>query len=69
MGSRSAEQATIARARELRAAGLSLRAVAATLASQGRVSRRGRRFLPAQIARMLAVRNERGSLAAQFDDF
>ncbi|HLK39939.1 MAG TPA: recombinase family protein, partial [Polyangiaceae bacterium] len=53
------EQATIAQARELRAAGLSLRAVAATLASEGRVSRRGRRFLPAQIARMVAVRNKR----------
>jgi hypothetical protein len=62
------EQATIARARELRAAGLSLRAVAATLASEGRVSRRGRRFLPAQIARMVAVRNGRASPAAQFED-
>lgn len=62
------EQATIARARELRAGGLSLRAVAATLASEGRVSRRGPRFLPAQIARMVAVRNGRASPAAQFED-
>jgi len=53
------EQATIARARDLRARGLSLRAVAAKLASEGRVSRRGRRFLPAQVARMLAARNGR----------
>jgi DNA invertase Pin-like site-specific DNA recombinase len=36
------EQATIARARELRASGLSLRAVASRLAAEGRVSRRGR---------------------------
>jgi hypothetical protein len=49
------EQATIARARHLRARGLSLRSVAAKLAAEGRVSRRGRPFLPAQIARMLAV--------------
>jgi site-specific DNA recombinase len=48
-----AEQATIARARELRATGLSLRAVAPTLASEGRVSRKGRRFLAAQVARMV----------------
>jgi hypothetical protein len=53
------ERATIARARDLRARGLSLRAVAAKLASEGRVSRRGRRFLPAQVARMLAARNGR----------
>lgn len=63
-----AEQATIGRARELRAAGLSLRAVAATLASEGNVSHRGRRFLPAQIARMLAVRNGRASSAAPCED-
>ena len=36
------EQATIARAREPRASGLSLRAVASRLAAEGRVSRRGR---------------------------
>ncbi|MGA7120466.1 MAG: recombinase family protein [Polyangiaceae bacterium] len=53
------EQATISRARGLRAKALSLRAVAAKLASEGRVSRRGRGFLPAQIARTLAVRNGR----------
>jgi site-specific DNA recombinase len=47
------EQVTIARARELRAHGLSLRAVAARLAAQGRVSRTGRKFLAQQIARML----------------
>jgi hypothetical protein len=56
------------RTSQLRAAGLSLRAVAATLASEGRVSRRGRRFLPAQIARMVAVRNKRVSPATQFED-
>lgn len=48
------EQPTIARARELRATGLSLRAVAAGLASEERVSRRGETFLAAQVARMLA---------------
>jgi DNA invertase Pin-like site-specific DNA recombinase len=48
------EQATIARARELRSIGLSLRAVAAELGAEGRVSRRGTPFLPSQIARMLA---------------
>jgi DNA invertase Pin-like site-specific DNA recombinase len=49
------EQATIARARSLRATGLSLRAVAAKLATEGRVSRCGRGFLPEQVARMLAA--------------
>jgi DNA invertase Pin-like site-specific DNA recombinase len=53
------EQATIARARDLRARGFSLRAVAAKLASERRLSHRGRRFLPAQVARMLAARNGR----------
>ena len=38
------ERATIARAHRLRARGLSLRAVAARLADEGRVSRSGRRF-------------------------
>jgi DNA invertase Pin-like site-specific DNA recombinase len=47
------EQATIARARELRTSGLSLRAVAAHLAAEGRVSRTRRRFLAEQVARML----------------
>ena len=48
-----AEQATIARSRELVAEGLSLRAVAAQLATEGRVSRKGGTFLAPQVARML----------------
>jgi site-specific DNA recombinase len=40
------EQAAIARARELRAIGLSLRAVALRLAVEGHVSRMGRAFFP-----------------------
>ena len=48
------EQATIARARELVAAGRSLRAVASKLAAEGRTSRTGRPFAAAQISRMLA---------------
>jgi hypothetical protein len=63
-----AEQATIAGAREVRAAGLSLRAVAATLASEGRVSPKGRPFLPAQgrahgqgsVPRWTALKGARG---------
>jgi site-specific DNA recombinase len=47
------EQATIARARELRASGLSLRAAAAQLAAEGYASRAGRQFLAQQVARML----------------
>jgi len=47
------EQATIARARELRACGPSLRAVAAQLAVEGHLSRTGRPFLAEQVARML----------------
>jgi DNA invertase Pin-like site-specific DNA recombinase len=58
------EQATIARARLLRAAGLSLRAVAAKLASEGRVSRRGRTFLPEQVARMVTAEARRRTLAS-----
>jgi site-specific DNA recombinase len=50
------EQAAIARARELRASGLSLRAAAKRLAAEGYVSRAGRRFLAQQVARMLALR-------------
>ena len=50
-----AEQATIARARDVRASGASLRAVAGVLASEGRVSRTGRTFAAVQIARMLAA--------------
>ena len=49
-----AEQAVIASARELRAAGASLRAVAATLAERGVRARSGRPFVASQIARMLA---------------
>ncbi len=49
-----AEQATIARARELHAEERSLRAVAAMLAGEGRLSRTGRPFAAVQIGRMLA---------------
>jgi site-specific DNA recombinase len=48
------EQAIIAQAVELREAGASLRAIAAALTEQGRLSRSGRAFLPAQISRMIA---------------
>jgi DNA invertase Pin-like site-specific DNA recombinase len=48
------EQATIARARGLTAAGRSQRAVAAQLAVEGHVSRTGRTFAAAQVARMVA---------------
>jgi DNA invertase Pin-like site-specific DNA recombinase len=47
------EQATIARARALAAEGRSLRVVASLLAAEGRVSRTGRTFAAAQVARML----------------
>ncbi len=47
------EQAVITAARELRAAGMSLRAVAATLDERGHRSRRGRRFAAQQVASML----------------
>jgi hypothetical protein len=47
------EQGTIARARALRARGLSLRATAARLAAEGHASRAGRQFLAQQVARML----------------
>lgn len=47
------EQAVIADARALRAAGMSLRAVAGKLARRGSVSRAGRVFLPQQIKRMV----------------
>lgn len=46
------EQTVIARARELRATGASLRAIASTLASQGMKTRNGRTFDPQQIARI-----------------
>jgi DNA invertase Pin-like site-specific DNA recombinase len=47
------EQETIERARALHAAGQSLRAIAAALASAGRLSRARRAFVPAAIAAML----------------
>jgi hypothetical protein len=47
------EQVAIARARELRAIGLSLRAVALRVAVEGHVSRMGRAFFPPQATRML----------------
>lgn len=49
------EQAVLAEARTLRAAGLSLRAVAATLHERGRRARNGRPFAATQIKRMLAA--------------
>ncbi len=49
----ASEQVMIAEARRLAAAGLSLRAVSATLEESGMLSRAARPFLPAQIARML----------------
>ena len=48
------EQEAIAIARELRDAGMSLRAVAAELAERGFRSRTGKVFAPTQIARMVA---------------
>jgi hypothetical protein len=48
------ERAVIAQARELRAAGLSLREVAGALDERGLHTRTGRGWLPAQVARMLA---------------
>jgi len=47
------ERAAIARARELRARGLTLRAVAVRLAAEGHTSRAGRAFFAPQVARML----------------
>ena len=47
------EQATIAAARDLRARGLALRAVAETLASRGMLARSGRPFAPSAIAAMV----------------
>lgn len=58
------EHVTIARARALAAAGLSLRAVAAALAGDGRVSRTGRPFAAMQIARMLAGQTVTSSATA-----
>lgn len=47
------EQATIARAHELKAQGLVLRAIAARLASEGRLARNGKPFYAQQVANML----------------
>jgi DNA invertase Pin-like site-specific DNA recombinase len=55
------EQATIARARELRFSGLSLRTAGARLAAEGHVSRAGRQFLAEQLSCML----NRGRTAAR----
>jgi len=49
----AAEQAVIREARELRSAGLSLRAVAAELESAGFLSRRGGSWAPTQISRLI----------------
>lgn len=51
------EQATIAQARALRAAGLSIRGVVATLAERGVVSRVGRPLALAQVQRILDARS------------
>lgn len=49
----AAEQAVVARARTLRAAGISLRTIAATLDEAGHRARSGRPFAAVQVARML----------------
>ena len=51
----AAEQATIARARELAAGGLSLRKVADGLAAEGLTARSGKPFAASQIARMVGA--------------
>ncbi len=48
------EQRTIARAVEVHASGLSLRAISATLAREGRVSRAGAPFVPCAVSKMIA---------------
>jgi DNA invertase Pin-like site-specific DNA recombinase len=50
----AAEQAVLAEVRELRAAGLSHRAIVAELGGRGLISRAGRPFEQTQVARMLA---------------
>lgn len=50
-----AEQATIARASELHAQGLTLRAVAAALAAEGKLSRAATTFAPLAISKMVRV--------------
>jgi site-specific DNA recombinase len=52
------EQAVIARARQLRAAGASLRTVAASLAEEGKVSRSGRPFDAKSISNMVDAARE-----------
>jgi DNA invertase Pin-like site-specific DNA recombinase len=52
----AAEQAVIARARELRGSGLSLRGVASRLAAEGARSRAGGAFAAEQVARMVETR-------------
>ena len=47
------EQAVIERARTLRDGGMTFRAISAHLASEGRLSRSGRAFNPAQLMRMV----------------
>lgn len=51
----AAEQEVMRAARELRARGLSLRAVADALAERGMVARNGRKFLPTQINRLMVA--------------
>jgi hypothetical protein len=51
----AAEQAVIAEARRLRAAGLPLRTIVAELTAAGRVARNGKRFAAAQVQRMVAA--------------
>lgn len=51
----AAEQGTLAQVRELRAAGLSHRAIVADLAARGLVSRSGKPFIQTQVARMLVA--------------
>lgn len=58
-----AEQAVVKAARALRGAGLSLRKVAAALTGQGLVSRAGKPFAAAQVARMVGPGSSAGSSA------
>jgi site-specific DNA recombinase len=51
----AAEQAVIAEARRLRAAGLPLRTIVAELTAAGRVARNGKPFAAMQVQRMLAA--------------
>jgi DNA invertase Pin-like site-specific DNA recombinase len=49
------EQSVISEARDLRTAGLSYAAIAATLTERGRRARNGKALLPTQVARMVAA--------------